>query len=127
MTSVLEDKVIVTCKNNYTLTDNMTLHFPGIELEGSALTEEDEADVLEFASKENFDYVCLTNTRKATDVEHLQNYMNEANIKNIGIIAKIDTNEGLNNFEEILDVADGIMICRADLSLEIPAEKVYVA
>lgn len=46
---------------------------------------------------------------------------------NCGVIAKIDTNEGLNNFEEILKLADGIMICRADLALEIPTEKVYIA
>lgn len=126
VTEVNEEFVVVTCKSDYVLTDRLTMHLPNLEFEGSAVTEEDEQNIVEFAQEHNVDYICVSNTRKASDLEQVKTLMAENNV-NCGIIAKIDTNEGLNNYEEILKLADGIMICRADLALEIPTEKVYIA
>lgn len=93
----------------------------------SPLTEEDEAEILEFVIPEGFEYICLSNTRKVSDIEYVRQLLQQENAAHIQIIAKIDSEEGLSNFEEILDLADGIMICRADLALEIPPERVFVA
>jgi len=127
VTAVEEDRVKVSCKNSFTLTSNMCIQFPGVEFEGPIVGEEDEQDIIEFAIQQGIDYICLSNCSKASDVENMRNFLAEQNAGHVGIIAKIDSNEGLNNYEEILDLTDVIMICRADLSLEIPAEKVYVA
>lgn len=92
-----------------------------------ALTEDDEKEIVDFAIPEGFEYICLSNTRKVSDIEYLRQLLTDASAPHIQIIAKIDSEEGLSNFEEILEQADGIMICRADLAIEIPPEKVYVA
>jgi pyruvate kinase len=62
-----------------------------------------------------------------SDIEYVRQILTDSNASHIQIIAKIDSEEGLSNFDDILEQADGIMICRADLSIEIPPEKVYVA
>ena len=64
--------------------------------------------------------------RKGTDVEEIRECLGE-NPGKIKILAKIDNHESLTNFDEILAAADGIVIVRKDLGIEIPAEKVFIA
>jgi len=71
--------------------------------------------------------VAISLIRSAEHVEYVRELLNNNNAENLKIIAKIENSEGLNNFEEILAVADGIMIMRQSLGLELPAEKVFIA
>jgi pyruvate kinase len=65
--------------------------------------------------------------RKATDIEYVRGLLSPKDGARIKIIAKIMNHEGLHNYDEILQEADGIMICRSNLGMEIPPEKVFIA
>ncbi|MEK7609676.1 MAG: pyruvate kinase [Patescibacteria group bacterium] len=98
------------------------VNVPGANLSISALTDKDKEDV-EFGIKNKVDFVALSFVRRASDVDDLRKILNKAG-SNAHIIAKIETPEALKCIDEIISVADGIMIARGDLAIEIPAEEV---
>jgi len=67
---------------------------------------------MEFAVKYNLDMVAISLVRSAENIETVQSMLRSSGCQNMKIIAKIENTEGLNNFEEILAIADGIMIMR---------------
>ena len=71
--------------------------------------------------------VAISLVRSAENIETVRALLDRNDGASIKIIAKIENSEGLNNFEEILEQADGIMIMRQNLSLELPPEKVFIA
>ena len=87
------------------------------------MTEKDKADIT-FGVENNFDIIAASFVRKADDILAIKNLLKDLNAPQISIIAKIENQEGVDNFDEILDVADGIMVARGDLGVEIPMEKV---
>jgi pyruvate kinase len=103
---------------------NLTL--PGEDLDFPSLTEKDESDILDFGLKKGVDMIAMSFVRKAEDIENLRDLIGPRGA-HIKIIAKIENAEGLHNFAEILEVADGIMIARRDLGLDISSEKVFIA
>ena len=88
-----------------------------------ALTKKDKEDAL-FAIKNEFDWIALSFVRSPKDVLLLQNLITKNSKYKIPIIAKIEKPEAIANIDEILEVADGLMVARGDLGLEIPAEEV---
>ena len=104
------------------LKNNKGMNLPDTKMNISALTDKDKNDV-KYCVRGEVDYIALSFVRYATDVEELKDFM-----KNMGayipIIAKIEKPEALKNIENIIDVADGIMIARGDLGVEMPPEKV---
>lgn len=88
----------------------------------SPITEKDKKD-LEFGSKNNLEYVALSFVGSASDVEELKSVLNELNYS-AKIIAKIERQKAIDNFDEILNSADAIMIARGDLGNEVPIEKI---
>lgn len=121
----VQDHIIVTCKNDFVLTDRMKINLPGAVISLETLTDKDQDDILEFGLKQNIDFVAVSFTRKASDIELVRGVLQAA--PHIKVIAKIENHEGLHNYDEILEVADGVMISRADLAMEIPPEKVFIA
>lgn len=93
---------------------------PGVVLNLPFLSEADENDI-KFAVSQNMDYIAASFVQKAEDVLAIRRLTEELNSE-IGIIAKIENEEGVHNIEEIINVADGIMVARGDLGVEIPAE-----
>lgn len=106
--------------------DKMKVTLPGANIDLPTLMDKDEDDILEFGVKQGIDFISASFVRKASDVEYIRNILG-AKGANIRIISKIQTHEGLHNFDEILQESDGIMIMRTDLSFEIPPEKVFIA
>ncbi len=109
-----------------------SLNLPGAPLKITALTEKDKADI-EFGLKNNVDIVAFSFVRKASDVLELRNILNEKNHARLRegasawepkIMAKIETVEAVEDFDQILEVTDMVMVARGDLGIEIPAEKV---
>jgi pyruvate kinase len=101
------------------------VNIPGANLSISALTEKDKKDVV-FGIKNKVDFVALSFVRRASDVKELRDILTAAG-SHAHIIAKIETPEALGCIDEIIEVADGLMVARGDLAIEIPAEEVPIA
>jgi len=114
----------VECKVIYggILSDHKGLNLPGSILSIDPLTQKDLKD-LEFGIKHNVDYIALSFVQKATDVKYLKQLINKHNIE-IPIIAKIEKPQAVDCLEEIVKVADAIMVARGDLGVEVNAEEV---
>ena len=99
------------------------VNLPNTKLSLPALTEKDKADAV-FAVKNNFDWLALSFVRSKKDVYELEELINKNSKDKIPIIAKIEKREAILNLDAILHAADGLMVARGDLGLEIPAEEV---
>jgi pyruvate kinase len=108
------------------LGEKKNMNLPGAVLDLPTLTEKDKQDLIEFGIKQNVDFIAASFVRKASDVEFIR-YILGPQGAHIKIISKIENQEGLENFDEILAVSDGIMVARGDLGMEIPPEKVFIA
>ena len=104
---------------------NKGINLPGISVSAPSLTEKDRSDLL-FAFEHDIDYVALSFVRKAHDVAHLRDFIieNGPKGKKIPIIAKIEKDEAIENFDAILKETDAVMVARGDLGVELPTEDV---
>jgi pyruvate kinase len=119
-----ERSIVCFIENGGTLKPKKGMNLPGMKLSTPSVTEKDYRD-LEFALAHRVDYVALSFVRSAKDITNLREWMKERN-KVRPIIAKIEKKEGVDNFEEILAAADGIMVARGDLGVEMHAQDVPI-
>jgi pyruvate kinase len=119
-----KDKIEAKVIHGGKLKDNKGMNLPDSKLDISALTEKDKSDV-KYCVKGDVDYIALSFVRKAQDILDLKDCLKE-NKAEISIIAKIEKPEALANFSEIVHLADGIMIARGDLGVELPQQKVPI-
>lgn len=117
----------IVCKalNTAKLGSRKTMNVPGVKVDLPALTQKDIDDITE-GIKRGFDYIAASFVRKAADVIALRNLLNENGGERVKIISKIENQEGIDNFEEILALSDGIMVARGDMGVEIPMEQVPI-
>ncbi len=120
---VVGKDVICTVVSGGPVSDRKGVNLPGIKVNLPALTEKDLSDI-QFAIENDFDFIAMSFVRKAADVDHVRHQLDKNNGSQIHIISKIENQEGVDNFEEILDASDGIMVARGDLGVEIPPEQV---
>ncbi len=122
----------IHCKvlNGGKLFSDKGINLPGVSLSISALTEKDKKDLF-FGIKNNVDFVALSFVSSAKDVHDLRylikDYEKQLKLKDqepIKIIVKIERQEAIKNFPEILDATDAVMVARGDLGVELPAEEV---
>ncbi|MDB0042618.1 pyruvate kinase [Flavobacteriaceae bacterium] len=99
------------------------VNLPNTKISLPALTEKDRTDAM-FAIKNNFDWLALSFVRSKEDVSSLEELIKQNSENKIPIIAKIEKPEAIKNLDAILQAADGLMVARGDLGLEIPAEEV---
>ncbi len=100
------------------------MNLPGMNLSTESLTEKDRQD-LQFALKHRVDFIALSFVRTPSDVLNLKEWLKSQNASQ-PVIAKIEKKEAVDNFDEILKAADGIMIARGDLGVELPPQEVPV-
>jgi pyruvate kinase len=121
-----EDAVTVTVVNNGTIGERKNMNLPGVKVNLPTLTEQDEKDIVDFGLKHGIDIIAASFVRKASDIEYIRDVLGIRGAY-IKIVAKIENQEGLENFDEIMHAADGIMVARGDLGMELPTEKVFLA
>lgn len=109
-------------KNGGTVGNRKGINIPKVSLKMDYLSERDKSDLL-FGIKKDVDYVAASFVRKAEDVRLLRIFLNENGGSRIKIISKIENLEGIENFEEILDLSDGIMVARGDMGVEVEFER----
>ncbi len=101
------------------LSDRKSMHFPGKVLMQDYLSEQDKSDLL-FGIENEIDFVASSFVSRRSDVEALRVFLNENGGEDIDIIAKIENRAGVDNIVEICEIADGVMVARGDLGVEIP-------
>jgi pyruvate kinase len=125
-TDVKGDEVICKVVNGGELKGRRGVNLPDTDLTISALTAKDKKDI-EFAVANDIDYVAFSFVRKASEAVELRKILDKKGLEHTKIIAKIETPQAIKNFDEILEVVDGVMVARGDLAVEIPAQKVPLA
>lgn len=121
-----DDQVTCCVLNSGMLGENKGINLPKVNVNLPALASKDKKDII-FGCKQQVDFIAGSFIRKADDVLEIRELLDNNGGKNIQIIAKIENQEGVDNFDAILEVADGIMVARGDLGVEIPAEEVIFA
>ena len=94
------------------------VNLPGIRVNLPAITEKDKRDIL-FAMEQEVDFIALSFVRSTEDIQQLRELLGDKADK-IKVIAKIEDQEGVKNLEDIIAAADGVMVARGDLGVEIP-------
>jgi pyruvate kinase len=120
--TIQSDRLICTVLIGGTVTSRKGVNLPGVPLEIPGFTQKDAED-LQVAIEEQVDYVALSFVRKPQDIRTVQTALAERS-STIPVIAKIERPEALTCIDEILDIADGVMIARGDLALELSPEEV---
>lgn len=120
---IYEDKIKCLVKNTGVLKNNKGVNLPGIKLNLPSITEKDYGDIL-FGIENEVDFIAASFVRKASDVDEIRTILKHNGGTGIRIIAKIENEEGLENLDKIIEAADGIMVARGDLGVEIPQEQV---
>lgn len=111
--------VICRIQNGGVLSDRKSMNFPGKVLKQDFLSEQDKKDLL-FGIENGVDFVAASFVSSKSDVQAMRDLLNANGGRDIDIIAKIENRSGVDNVEEICEVADGIMVARGDLGVEIP-------
>lgn len=111
--------------NGGVISNNKGVNIPETDTHLPAITEQDVEDI-KFAISNDFDFIACSFVRKASNVNEIREILKKYGGQQIKIISKIENREGVNNFDEILKVSDGIMVARGDLGVEIPTEEVPV-
>ena len=124
--TAIEDRDIrCTVLSGGELSGNKSINIPNVSIALPSLTDKDKED-LKFAVAHDFDFIAASFVRRAEDVEAIRAFLIQEGGGDIGIIAKIENREGVDNMEAIVDVSDGIMVARGDLGVEIPAHEVPI-
>lgn len=119
------DSLKCLVKNSGVIKSKKGVNIPNVHVNMPFISLKDDAD-LRFAAAHDVDLIAASFVRNADDVMGIRNILNEVGKENIEIIAKIENQEGYDNLESILQVADGIMVARGDLGVEVSTEMVPI-
>jgi pyruvate kinase len=122
-----QGEVLTRIENNAKIGERKNMNLPGVVVDLPTLTEKDIDDIVNWGIKHGIDYIAASFVRKASDVHLIRNILKENGGEGIKIICKIENQEGMENYLDILEATDGIMVARGDLGMEIPPEKVFLA
>ncbi|XP_073013148.1 pyruvate kinase 1, cytosolic-like [Typha latifolia] len=122
------DDVLCMIKNSATLAGSLfTLHISQIHINLPTLSDADKDVISKWGLRNKIDFLSLSYTRHAEDVRHAREYLSRlGDLQQTQIFAKIENIEGLTHFDEILQEADGIILSRGNLGIDLPPEKVFL-
>ena len=115
----------IICKviNGGELGQRKGVNVPNVPIRLPAITEKDKEDI-RFGAQQDVDFIAASFVRNAECIREIKALLRECGAPYTPVIAKIENKEGIDNLDEILAIADGIMVARGDLGVEIPAEEV---
>src|SRR5690606_26184483 len=116
------NEIVCRVVNSGVLKNRKGVNVPGVRIQLPGITEKDAEDIL-FGLEQGIDFIAASFVRKKEDVLEIRKLLEDRGA-DIPIIAKIENQEGLDNLDSILEVADGLMVARGDLGVEIPVEEV---
>ncbi|KAJ3682961.1 hypothetical protein LUZ60_013188 [Juncus effusus] len=114
------------CENSAMLGERKNVNLPGVIVDLPTLTEKDRVDILEWGVPNKIDMIALSFVRKGSDLVEVRNVLGQ-HAKNIKLMSKVENQEGVANFDDILANSDAFMVARGDLGMEIPIEKIFYA
>ena len=117
VTAVTNTDIECLVNNSGPISNNKGVNVPGVSLSMPYLSQKDKEDIL-FGIENGYDFIAASFTRSAQDIQDIRRLLNEHK-SNIRIIAKIENREGIDNIDEILAAADGVMVARGDMGVEI--------
>jgi len=115
--------IVCICTNSGVVKSRRGINVPDVSINMNYLSQKDISDIV-FGCNQDVDFIAASFTRRAQDILDIKRILVENNKPNIRVIAKIENSEGVDKIEEILKVADGVMVARGDLGVEVPAEDV---
>ncbi|KAI9991131.1 hypothetical protein PInf_018763 [Phytophthora infestans] len=121
VTEIKDNGIVCRANNTATLGERKNMNLPGCKVLLPTLTEKDEDDLINFGLVHGIDYIAASFVRTGQDVDNIRKVLGPRG-RGIKIISKIESHEGMENFDEILAKTDGIMVARGDLGMEIPPE-----
>jgi len=120
--SIEGSNIICTVVHGGELSDRKGINIPGIHLDFPYLSEQDKKDII-FGIEHDVDFIAASFVRCKEDIISLRKFVDYNGGHSIKIISKIENGEGIENFDEILDNCDGIMVARGDMAVEIEFER----
>ena len=118
-------ELVCKASNTHLVKNRKSINLPASKLSLPYISKQDEDD-LKFGCENDVDYIASSFTRRKQDILDIKKVIAKYGKPNIPIIAKIENPEGVSNIDDILNVADGIMVARGDLGVEIPSEDVPI-
>ena len=122
---VSDTDIFCTIENSGVISNQKGVNVPDVNLSMPFISQKDYEDIC-FGIEHDFDFIAASFTRTAEDILEIRKILEEKNSGHINIIAKIENMQGVQNINEIVRVADGIMVARGDMGVEIPMEEVPV-
>ena len=116
---VVGTDIVTVAKNTAKLGSRKTMNIRGVKVNLPALAQKDIDDITN-GVKAGFDYIFASFVRRADDVRQIRKLLNDNGGQEIEIISKIESQEGVDNMDEIIELSDGIMVARGDMGVEIP-------
>ena len=118
-----KDSIVCLIENGGELGEKKGINVPNVKIKLPAITEKDKNDII-FGISQDIDFIAASFIRNAAGVNEIRKILTEHHAEHIAIIAKIENREGVDNIDEIIKAADGIMVARGDLGVEIPPQEV---
>ena len=122
---VVGTDIVTVAKNTAKLGSRKTMNIRGVKVNLPALAQKDIDDITN-GVKAGFDYIFASFVRRADDVRQIRKLLNDNGGQEIEIISKIESQEGVDNMDEIIELSDVIMVARGDMGVEIPLENVPI-
>ena len=123
VTAIKGSKVICKVVTGGKLSNHKSINIPNVEIPMPYLNDVDKSDLL-FGIEHNVEYIAASFVRCADDLKKLRKFLKDNGGQDIKVISKIENGQGINNFDEILELSDGIMVARGDMGVEINFEKI---
>ncbi|CAN6854681.1 unnamed protein product, partial [Brassica oleracea] len=114
------------CENTAMLGERKNVNLPGVVVDLPTLTEKDVEDILKWGVPNKIDMIALSFVRKGSDLVNVRKVLGSPS-KSIMLMSKVENQEGVLNFDDILRETDAFMVARGDLGMEIPIEKIFLA